>query len=63
MLGTGKYVPLSHVVLVPSPFQVEISIAKLKKCKSPGISQILAELVQARGEALHSKIHKVIKCI
>jgi hypothetical protein len=32
MLGTGIYIPLSHVVLVPSPFQVEISIAELKKC-------------------------------
>jgi hypothetical protein len=34
----------------PSPFEVEIDIAKFKKCKSPGIEQILAELVEAGGE-------------
>jgi hypothetical protein len=29
---------------------MEISIAKLKKYKSPGSDQIPAELIQARGE-------------
>jgi hypothetical protein len=32
-----------------SDFEVEISIAKLKKYKSPGSDQIPAELYQARG--------------
>jgi hypothetical protein len=37
--------------LVPGPshLEVEISIAKLKKYKSPGSDQILAELYQAGG--------------
>jgi hypothetical protein len=40
--------------LVPHPrhFDVEIAIAKLKKYKSPGSNQILAELIQAGGEIL-----------
>jgi hypothetical protein len=46
--------------LVPdcSPFEVETAIAKLKRYKSPGSDQIPAELSQAGGEILHSKIHK-----
>jgi hypothetical protein len=43
----------------PSPFEVEIAIAKLKKYKSPRSGQILAELIQARGEILWSEIHKL----
>jgi hypothetical protein len=31
----------------PSPFEVEIGIAHLKKYKSPGTNQIVAELIQA----------------
>jgi hypothetical protein len=48
--------------LVPGPshLEVEISIAKLKKYKSPGSVQILAELYQAGGETLVSVIHKLI---
>jgi hypothetical protein len=42
---------------------VEISIAKLKKYKSPGSDQIPAELYQARGEILVSVIHKLITSI
>jgi hypothetical protein len=37
-----------------SPFEVEITIAKSKKYKSPGSDQILAELIQAGGETLQS---------
>jgi hypothetical protein len=38
--------------LVPDPsrLEVEISITKLKKRKSPGSDQIPAELIQAGGE-------------
>jgi hypothetical protein len=39
---------------------VEIAIENLKRCKSPGIDQILAELIQVRGNALHSEIHERI---
>jgi hypothetical protein len=48
--------------LVPGPshLEVEISIAKLKKYKSPGSNQILAQLYQAGGEKLVSVIHKLI---
>jgi hypothetical protein len=37
--------------LVPGPsrLEVEIAIAKLKKCKSPSSDQIPAELIQAGG--------------
>jgi hypothetical protein len=47
--------------LVPelSPFEVEIAIAKLRSCKSPGINQIPAELFQAGGETKCSEIHKL----
>jgi hypothetical protein len=47
----------------PSPCDVEIAIAKLKRYKSPGSDQILAELIQAGGEILHSEIHKLINSV
>jgi hypothetical protein len=47
----------------PSPFEVESAIAKLKRYKSPGSDQILAELIQAGGEILRSKIHNLITSI
>jgi hypothetical protein len=43
----------------PSPFEVEIATAKLKKYKSPDSDQIPAELIQAGGETLQSEIHKI----
>jgi hypothetical protein len=51
--------------LVPGPrhLEVEISIAKLKKYKSPYSDQIPAELCQAGGETLVSVIHKLITSI
>jgi hypothetical protein len=47
----------------PSPSEVEIAIAKLKRYKSPGSDEIPAELIQAGGEILSSKIHKLINSI
>jgi hypothetical protein len=44
----------------PSPFQVDIAIAKLKKYKSPVGVQIPAELIQVVGETLQSEIQKLI---
>jgi hypothetical protein len=38
----------------PSPFEIEIAIAKLEKCKSPGSHQIPAEPIEAGGEILRS---------
>jgi hypothetical protein len=48
--------------LVPEPSlaEVEITIGKLKSYKSLGTDQILAELIKAGGETLHSEIHKLI---
>jgi hypothetical protein len=47
----------------PSPFEVKIAIAKLKRYKSPSSEQIPAELIQAGGEILCSKIHTLINSI
>jgi hypothetical protein len=51
------------LVFGPHHLKVEISIAKLKKYKSPGSDQISAELYQAGGETLVSVIHKLITSI
>jgi hypothetical protein len=47
----------------PSPFEVEIAIAKLKRYKPPGSDQTPAELIHTGDEILHSKIHKLINSI
>jgi hypothetical protein len=44
------------VVPDPSRFEVEIAIAKLKRYKLPGSDEIPAELIQAGGQILRSKI-------
>jgi hypothetical protein len=46
-----------------SHLEDEIAIAKLKKYKSAGVDQILAELIQAGSETLVSAIHKLINSI
>jgi hypothetical protein len=47
----------------PSPYEDEIAIMKLKKCKSPGSEKFLADTVQAGGQTLQSEIHKLINSI
>jgi hypothetical protein len=47
----------------PSTSEFEIANAKLKTYKSPGSGQIPAELIQAGGEILRSKTHKLINSI
>jgi hypothetical protein len=47
----------------PSPIEVEIATAKLKRFKSPGSDEIPEELIQVGGEILRSTIHKLIKSI
>jgi hypothetical protein len=54
---------VEQLVPDPSPFEVEIAIAKLKRFKLPGNYQILAELIQAGGEILFSKSHELINSI
>jgi hypothetical protein len=43
-----------QLILDTSPFEVEIAIANLKKCKLPGSGQILTEIIQAVGGTLWS---------
>jgi hypothetical protein len=43
-----------------SAFEVEMTIVKLKRNKSPGIDQILGELIKAGGRIIRSEIHKLI---
>jgi hypothetical protein len=43
--------------------EVEIAIAKLKRFKSPSNDQIPAELIQAGGDILRSKIHTLINSV
>jgi hypothetical protein len=47
----------------PSPFEVEIAVAKLKRYKVSGTDQIPAELIQAGDETLRSEIQKLINSI
>ena len=47
----------------PSAFEVDLAIDKLKSHKSPGIDQIPAELIKARGRTIRSEIHKLISSI
>jgi hypothetical protein len=51
--------------LVPEPslFEVEVAIQKLKRCKSLGFDQILAELIQAGGNRSCTYIHELTSCV
>jgi hypothetical protein len=46
-----------------SPFEFAIAISELKRYKSSGIDQILGEMIQAEGETIHSKCHKLVHSI
>jgi hypothetical protein len=50
---------------VPQPTNsgAEVPIGKFKQCKSPGVDQIPAELIQSGGETLHSEFHILTKFI
>jgi hypothetical protein len=45
----------------PSASEVEVAIGKLKRYRSPGVDQILRDILQVGGETLRSDIHKLIK--
>jgi len=51
--------------LVPEScaFEVEMASVKLKRHKSPGIDQILAEFLKAGGGTVCPEIHKLIKSV
>jgi hypothetical protein len=44
-----KRLIFTQFVPEPSASEFEVTIRKLKACKSPGSDQIPAELIQARG--------------
>ena len=44
----------------PSVFEFELDIEKLKSHKSPGIDQVLAELIKAGGRTIFYEIHILI---
>ena len=50
-------------MLEPSVFEFEMAFEKLKRHKSPGIDQISAELIKARGRTVRSEIHTLINFI
>jgi len=47
----------------PSSFEVDTSIGKMKRCTTPGIDQIPAELIQADGKTLCSVIHELLNSV
>jgi predicted metal-dependent hydrolase len=47
----------------PGPSAAEIAIKEWRRYKSPGIDQILAELIQAEDKTWHSKIRRLINFI
>ena len=47
----------------PSASDVEMVVEKLKRHKSPGTDQILAELFQAGGRTIRNDIHEIINPI
>jgi hypothetical protein len=51
------------LVLQPSFAEIEIAIKKLKSYKLTIIDQIPGELLQARGNTLHSEIHKLVNSV
>jgi len=48
------------IVSEPSTSKLDIATEKLKMHKSPGINQILPQLIQAGGNTQCSEIHKLI---
>jgi hypothetical protein len=48
------------LVTEPSAFEFDLAIELLKSHKSPGIDQILAELVKTVGKTVYYEIHKLI---
>jgi hypothetical protein len=60
MLGRAEIHTAELLVAEPSVSDIELAIDKLKSHKSPGIDQIPAELIKARGRTIHCEIRKLI---
>jgi len=62
-VGQAEIHTAEPLVPEPSASEVERAIDKLKSHKSPGIDQILAELIKAGGRTICLEIHKLITSI
>ena len=62
ILGRQMYT-VEPLVPEQSAFEVEMAIDKLKSHKSPGIDQIPAELIKARGRTIRPEIRKLFNSI
>jgi hypothetical protein len=62
-LSRYKYILFEPLIPGLICLEVEIVIVNLKKYKSPGSDQILAELIQARGKVSLSVIHKLVNYV
>jgi len=58
-VGQAEIHTTEPLVPEPSASEVELAIDKLKSHKSPGIDQILAELIKAGGRTIFLEIHKL----
>jgi len=59
-IGQAEIHTAEPLVPEPSAPEVQLAIDKLKSHKSPGIDQIPAELIKARGRTIYLEIHKLI---
>jgi hypothetical protein len=59
--GVRQAEMLTAKPFVPEPIasDIEVAIQKLKRCTSPGVFQITAEVIQAGRETLCSEIHNL----
>ena len=62
-VGQAEIHTAEPLVPVPSAFEVELAIRKLKSHKSPGIDEIAAELIKAGNGTICEEIHKLITSI
>ena len=62
-VGQAEIHTAELLVPEPSATEVELAIGKQKSHKSPGIDQILAELIKAGGRTIWLEIHKLITSI
>jgi hypothetical protein len=62
-VGQAEIHTAEPLVPEPSASEVELAIDMLKSYKSPGIDQIPAELIKAKGRKICLEIHKLITSI
>jgi hypothetical protein len=62
-VGQTEIQTAEPIVTEPSDFEFDLAIEKLKNHKSPGIDQILAELVKAGLRTIRYEFHKHITSV